>query len=56
MVELLGTDREARLGAGTAQRLVSGDSGAPPAILAMPPHSSESFGLGRHALSLNVCV
>ena len=38
-------DCEARFAAGTAQRLVSEDSGAPPSIAAAPAPTPDDFGI-----------
>ena len=48
VVDVLGGDRDARFGAGTAQRLAPEDPGAPPAIPLVPARAAEAFWLDRH--------
>ena len=53
MVDVLGGDREAGLGAGAAQRLVPEDVGTPPLVAlrrAHPARASESVGGSRRLL------
>ena len=52
VVKVLSGDREARSGAGAAQRLVAEDCGSPTSIPASPTHATESFGLDWHFVGI----